>query len=1023
MSSHGTFEHFESELTRLVAHFHRHLADFKGPDYDEANVRKDFLDPFFRALGWDMDNRAGLIPRDREVEIESRTSFGGSHRRADYLFRAGGIERFVCEAKKPSVELDFRHAFQAKRYAWNKGVAVAVLTDFEHLKIYVVGGRPSLDQPEAGLWKEWGFQSFPGAARELWDVLSRPAVAGGQLERMLETLPKKASGKGRGGKGWVLRPDRTRALDADFLDFLDEARRGLASDLYRLNEREDLREGTRLHEAVHRILDRLLFLRICEDRDIDTGTRLDSILGTWRRNRGMDDDVPGRARQQVMMDEPPGPGAGASRAGATEGTLWRAVSAHFRALDQRPPSHVPFFNGNLFKEHFSEELVVGDRWLAGFIADVSDEESPYLFDVIPVEMLGTIYERFLGKVVRPHGRGITVEEKPEVRKAGGVYYTPRYIVDHIVEETVGRLVAGRDPEATLGLRILDPACGSGSFLIRAYERMCEHWQRHLAAGWRRVIDGGGDRAAWEKRHRASCRVDEADGSVHLTVELKRRILTANIHGVDLDAAAVEVTQLSLYLKMLEGENRTTLRRERELFAAGTALLPPLSGNIKCGNSLVASDFSMVPEDLVRVNAFDWSVQFPGVMASGGFDAVIGNPPYVLMQDEFRDDAQLEYFRGQYEGASYKIDTYHLFIERGMRLTRPGGFVSFITPSNFLANNHLAGLRRVILGLAQPEAILVIEGGVFAGASVDCAVMVLRVGGAATAPFSMSRAAADATGLRASRTDEVFPGRVLAERSALFTAGIVNKGSDLWDRLAARCQPLGSVADVNFGKQLRDRARHPSDVIEVEGRDAIPPTHVACVTGRDVERYDLRWSGLACLDDTEAQRGGCWDASKHQARGKLLTRQIGRHPTFAMDAVGYHCLNTVFMVTARPDSGVSPAYLMGILNSKVIRALWLGRFYDQRTTFPKIKGSYLKELPIPRLDLSSPGDKARHDQLVGWAEKMLSLAPRLRDAREGTERDVLRNAMAATDRQIDAGVQGLFGLDPDEVATVERAAGP
>jgi predicted type IV restriction endonuclease len=147
MSSHGTFGHFENELTRLVAHFDRHLADFKGPAYDEANVRKDFLDPFFRALGWDMDNRSGLIPRDREVEIESRTSFAGRHRRADYLFRAGGIDRFVCEAKKHSVELDFRHAFQAKRYAWNKGVHVAVLTDFEHLKVYAVGGRPRLDQP------------------------------------------------------------------------------------------------------------------------------------------------------------------------------------------------------------------------------------------------------------------------------------------------------------------------------------------------------------------------------------------------------------------------------------------------------------------------------------------------------------------------------------------------------------------------------------------------------------------------------------------------------------------------------------------------------------------------------------------------------------------------------------------------------------------------------------------------------------------------------------------------------------
>jgi predicted type IV restriction endonuclease len=139
MSAPATFEHFERELNRLVEQFGKHLAAYKGANYDEANVRKDFLDPFFRALGWDMDNRAG--PKDREVEIESRTVIRGRNKRADYLFRADGRERFVCEAKKPAEALDSRPAFQAKCYAWNKGV----LTDFEELKIYVVGGRPYRD--------------------------------------------------------------------------------------------------------------------------------------------------------------------------------------------------------------------------------------------------------------------------------------------------------------------------------------------------------------------------------------------------------------------------------------------------------------------------------------------------------------------------------------------------------------------------------------------------------------------------------------------------------------------------------------------------------------------------------------------------------------------------------------------------------------------------------------------------------------------------------------------------------------
>jgi hypothetical protein len=133
-----------------------------------------------------------------------------------------------------------------------------------------------------------------------------------------------------------------------------------------------------------------------------------------------------------MHEEPPADQGGHGLR-APKDSLWRVIVRHFRALDHRPPTHVPFFNGNLFKPHFSESLIVGDEWLAGFIGDLSDDETPYLFNVIPVEILGSVYERFLGKVVRPHGKGVTVEEKPEVRKAGGVYYTPRYIVDYIVE--------------------------------------------------------------------------------------------------------------------------------------------------------------------------------------------------------------------------------------------------------------------------------------------------------------------------------------------------------------------------------------------------------------------------------------------------------------------------------------------------------------------------------------------------------------------------------------------------------------
>ncbi len=526
-------------------------------------------------------------------------------------------------------------------------------------------------------------------------------------------------------------------------------------------------------------------------------------------------------------------------------------------------------------------------------------------------------------------------------------------------------------------------------------------------------------AAWLKKYRDWCWLE--DNAVHLTTKAKRRILRETIHGVDLDPQAVEVTQLSLYLKMLEGENRFTLARERDLFGSDEALLPALEDNIKCGNSLIASDFSMMPEDLVRVHAFDWPVQFPAIMKGGGFDAVVGNPPYILLQDEFRDDQQLDYFRQAYEGASYKLDTYHLFIERGIRLCRKTGRVALITPSNFLTNNHLDGLRRVILKMTQPEEIVVVEGGVFAGVCVDNAVFVFRAGEAATTPFPMTRAVAEDKGLKPSSESQVDPQRVLAEARALFTSGVTTPGSVLWDRLASRFPQLVSLADVNFGKQLRDRAKFTSDVIEVPGPRSVPRTHVACVTGKDVERYLLTWSKLACLNDTVAQCGGCWDESKHEAKGKLLTRQIGRFPTFALDTVGYHCLNTIFMVTLSEKAKVTPSFLLGVLNSKLLRTLWIGRFYDQRQTFPKIKGTYLKELPIALPDLSKPAARARHDRLVGLVDKMLALTPKLRAAQSEAERQTLQNAVTATDQQIDALVYDLYGLTEDEIRLVEGAA--
>ena len=1007
---HGaTFDSFQRELARLVDIFGRNLAAYKSAGYDEASLRQEFLNPLFRALGWDIENKAGLILQRREVETESRTQIGGRQKRADYLFRTHPTDRFVCEAKKPAEELHASYAFQAKRYAWNKGLALAVLTDFEEMKLFIVGGKPFKDEPDIGLWKTWHFLQYPLLAQEIWTLLSRERVAAGSIDQLIESLPKRPTAKGKARQGWLIKPDRSRALDTDFLNFLDEARRELASDLLRHNDRADLLEGTQLNEAVQRILDRILFLRICEDRDIDTGRPLDRLVRSWRDDG--DPDAARRARQQPLeLHEEPPAHFGGSGLRAPKGTLWHTLVRHFRSLDRRPPSHIPFFNGNLFKPHFSEELVVSDDWLGGFLDELGDEESPYLFSYIPVEILGTIYERFLGKVVRPHGRGVTIEEKPEVRKAGGVYYTPRYIVEYIVGQTVGKLLAGRKPEDALKLRILDPACGSGSFLIRAFEEVSEHCQQWLT-----------DHP--DQRKKDWCWLEE--NTVHLTTRAKRRILRETIHGVDLDPQAVEVTQLSLYLKMLENENRATLAHERDLFGSDEALLPPLENNIKCGNSLIASDFSMMPEDLVRVHAFDWPVQFPATMRAGGFDAVIGNPPY----GAYLDESHKEYLNARYSFQTYQLDSYLLFLERSLRdLVRKGGLYGMIIPNPWLTNILQTTTRRFVCENCRIHEIVHFKFPVFHGVTVDTQIVILERGDpsnwtARVLVISASDKVGDAL--------PTLPSVALSHKQDKWRrldGGVLNIfTSEAEEALAANIarhsSRLDSFCDINVGIKPyqvgKGEPKQTKQTVQTRPFDSdkkASKRHRAYLRGSDIGRYLIAPLEPRFLDY------GPWlaeprPAANFNAPAKIVMRQTGDSIVATLDTQQLLCLNNMHVVVPK-DSTPSLKFLLGLVNSRVLNWYYHTLNPEVGEALAEVKRTNVAQLPIKAIDLQNPTGRARHDRLVGLVEKMLALVPKLRAAKTDAERQALQNAVSATDQQIDALVYELYGLTPEEIALVE-----
>jgi type I restriction-modification system DNA methylase subunit len=367
------------------------------------------------------------------------------------------------------------------------------------------------------------------------------------------------------------------------------------------------------------------------------------------------------------------------------------------------------YNGSIFLRRTELDSVkVSNKILLEILKDFLPQNSRYNFKVIPIEILGTIYEQFLGKVVITTEKQAKIDYKPEVRKAGGVYYTPDYIVDYIVENTLGeKLKNCKSPEDLLQIKICDPACGSGSFLLSAYDTLIR-WT--ISYYEKKVIKEGTIKDSkpifkgLSKDESKLVYLDD-DGQVRLTSKLKREILRSCIYGVDIDAQAVEVTKMSLSLKTLENTNHYEVHNERTLFH--TTILPSLEGNIKCGNSLVGMDiydeknlFETPQKEKLLLNAFDWDLEFFSQSKKDkGFDCIIGNPPYIRIQTMKEiSPISVSYFGKKYEtGKSGNYDIYLLFVELALKkILNSTGLFGYILPSKFFTTDYGEILRSMII---------------------------------------------------------------------------------------------------------------------------------------------------------------------------------------------------------------------------------------------------------------------------------------------------------------------------------------
>jgi hypothetical protein len=373
-------------LLRLIDRFDQDRKVFLSGDYKEEQLRLEFLNPFFTALGWDMDNKQGLSETFKQVIHEESIKVAGASKAPDYTFRIGGRRTFSVEAKKPAVNvaLDSAPAFQLRRYAWTARLPVSILSDFEEFAVYDCRLRPfKTDKPTTARTMLLGFQDYATRWDELSGLFSPDAIQRGVLERYVESTKTK--------KG-------TTAVDDAFLEEISRWREMLAKNIALRNPRLSTRE---LNFAVQRTIDRLIFLRICEDRGIESYAWLQSLLNGER--------VYARLLKH-FRDADDKYNSGLFCFTRKTGTV--SDCGRVRAAGDCPE----FSEG---PDLLSPELNIDDKPLKDIIGNLYYPDSPYEFSVMPADVLGQVYEQFLGKVTRlTAGHQAKVEEKPEVRKAG-----------------------------------------------------------------------------------------------------------------------------------------------------------------------------------------------------------------------------------------------------------------------------------------------------------------------------------------------------------------------------------------------------------------------------------------------------------------------------------------------------------------------------------------------------------------------------------------------------------------------------
>ncbi|MEZ5195135.1 MAG: N-6 DNA methylase [Bacteroidales bacterium] len=985
------------KISELVERFNEQFASYKKADYNETLTRRDFIDPFFKALGWDIDNEEGYAEAYREVIHEDKVKVGRATKAPDYSFRlVGGKRLFFVEAKKPSVAIkdDILPAYQVRRYGWSAKLPISIITDFEEFAIYDCTKKPiPTDKASVARIKYITFNDYLNEFDFIWNTFSKERVLKGSFDKFIQGTANK--------KG-------TATVDKEFLQSLDSWRTYLATSISWNNKSLDEDE---INFAVQLTIDRIIFLRIAEDRGVEPyGNLKTAALSPIEGGKGGDN------------------------------SRYNNLFKLFKEADDK-------YNSGLFdfkKDLISQDLKVDNKVIKTIINELYYPESPYEFSVLSVEILGSAYEQFLGKVIRiTPAHHAKIEEKPEVRKAGGVYYTPEYIVDYIVKNTVGKLVEGKNPKEISNLKIVDPACGSGSFLIGAYQYLLDYHKNYY-------------NAKFPLSSRRGARGEVLTPEGNLTSAEKKRILLNNIYGVDIDVNAVEVTKLSLLLKCMEGETSASIAHQLSMFHE--RVLPTLENNIKDGNSLIDTDFYANELDFgleKKIKPFNWQKAFPDVFklkitkkendlkniatkakehaqkameyASElenrlaeineprntyyyeGFDVVLGNPPYGAVYDE----TQKQYFISHYKTVEGRYDNFELFIENGIKLLKKDGLLGFIIPSPFLTNLYSRKLRKHLVTNCSIKEVASFTIPVFEDPTVHTCIIIASPTLKAKSEITIKNQIDSIEKLNSKEGFQISQDEIKNNSNYVIDVFISPSAKKIIDKLQEKSKSLG---DICFIRQCIKTGNDKEYVVVSDSKLKEP--WKKSLRGKSISRYGISEKNVYVKYGDWLARN--WKNNSFYETAKIAIRETGKRITATLDLDNRYFLSSLYSIyykQERLNNKNDLKFLLGILNSEIsnyyIRLVALNL---TEGAFTKVRTNQLARLPI--VNLNVPKEESSKNEIIKLVDQLLTLNHEKSETKLPSKISQIESKIDYCENRINEIVYELYGLTEEEIKIVE-----